>query len=178
MKNYQLSHFYISALILFTLSACGGGGASDTAKESVSNATTATTEPSLAPTGSPSPEPISPEPTMEPELTEQTTKALIAPADFNFSPDRQVTLQVALDELIDQRAYFSLYQDYYQHQDGSFSPNYASRVVASALSQGKLDISLSLGKAHTSYLAEIWFYDGRDPLQQIISVEQNRLTWQ
>ncbi|MFO6425313.1 hypothetical protein [Motilimonas sp. KMU-193] len=172
MNMIQLPHFQLSMLLMFALTACGGGGgggASDSAEAQVSLTPSPTVEVTPAP---------SPEPTMSPQPDEQTTKNLVAPADFDFAPDNKVTLQVELHELLDQRAYFSLYQSYHQHQDGSLTPFYASRIVATGLIQGKLNTSLSLAKAQTQYLAEIWFYDGRRPLQQILYVEQNQLIWQ
>ena len=158
--------------VLAQLTACGGG-------DSDSSATNSTNQPTVAPTAPPS---AAPTPTATPEPTPVVNVALnttdiIAPADFDFTPINSVSVQVDLSQYSQQRAFFSLYQQYQTTTAGMITPLYASRIVASPLIAGKLTTQIQVAKDQQTVLAEVWFYDGSEPLQRTLTISQGQLIW-
>ena len=108
---------------------------------------------------------------------------LVADSAFNFTNKQQV--DVALDLIsdlnltgqIDQRAYVSIYRDYQLLDSGVFHPDSSSRVISGDLKSGIFNHSFISLKNQSSYLVEIWFYNGELPIQREIEIINNNLSW-
>lgn len=108
---------------------------------------------------------------------------LIANSDFYFTSKQQVSVKLDLvEELnasdqIDQRAYVSIYRDYQLLDSGVFYPDSSSRVIAGDLQSGIFNHSFVSLKSESTYLVEVWFYNGDQPLQKEITVVDHSLVW-
>ncbi|AUI88427.1 hypothetical protein BS333_19055 [Vibrio azureus] len=136
--------------ILFTilmglvLTACGGDGGSS---------------------GSSTP-PISVTPEAQPEVT---MTDLVVPDDFNFNPVTESSLEVDISGLTTQRAHLSLYKSFTNDDNAGYVANYASKVASVPLSDGVANFDYTISDNQGEMLVEIWFYDGSDPIQKVIS---------
>lgn len=96
---------------------------------------------------------------------------LVVPDGFSYDPIVQGTLNVNISSFSSQRAHLSVYKEYGQNGSGGFNANYASRVASAALTDGKTHVNYTLSDSQKNLLVEVWFYDGSEPLQTIISPE-------
>ncbi|MFT6926261.1 MAG: hypothetical protein ACJAZP_001871 [Psychromonas sp.] len=101
---------------------------------------------------------------------------LVAAQDFSFTTKETIEVIVELND--DQRAYISVYKDYQLLDSGRYYPDSASRVMGGALQNGSFTQSFTGLNKQSQYLLEVWFYDGSEPLQQEIYVDNNQLIWQ
>ena len=106
----------------------------------------------------------------------QEMDSLVATQDFSFTTKDNIEVIVELND--DQRAYISLYQEYQQLDSGRYYPDSASLVISGALQNGLFKQSFIGLNKQTQYLLEVWFYDGSEPLQQELIVDDNQLIWQ
>lgn len=154
----------ISILILCgLLSACGGGGDEGGTSEPVA----ATPAPAPAPQPAPDPDP---EPTPA-----SSTNDLVAPDGFDYNPVSTQSIQVDISSYSTDRAFLSIYSKYHQMPDGEYMPVYDSRIVSVPLSSGQVDMDFSLVTDEGALLAEIWFYDSKEPLVQVF--ERGESVW-
>ena len=106
-----------------------------------------------------------------------TMQELVAADDFLFTTKQSIQVSVSLAEYKIERAYISIYSDYQQLPSGRYYPNASSRTIAGNLQQGEFENSFfSLGKQST-FLVEVWLYDGQDPLQKELTLVNNKLVW-
>lgn len=129
-------------IILFSLTACGGGDSS----------------------GSPS------APT--PAKNNVTTLDLQVPYGYDYNPMSHHQLELDLSKKTMQRAFLSVYQNYQTLNDGSIEADFQSLIVSAPMNDGRASISYSLPNYQKNLLLEVWFYDGSAPLRKIISVEE------
>ncbi|MEH6451797.1 MAG: hypothetical protein V7782_02035 [Psychromonas sp.] len=101
---------------------------------------------------------------------------LVADEDFLFieKSNIQVLLELPGEE---QRAYVSVYSKYQLLESENYYPDPASRIIAGALKDGNFEESFVALNNQQQYLIEVWFYDGSEPLQQALLVNQNSLIW-
>ncbi|BBM66477.1 hypothetical protein VA249_31230 [Vibrio alfacsensis] len=97
---------------------------------------------------------------------------LVVPHGFSYDPIVQGTLNVNISSFSSQRAHLSVYKEYKQNSSGGFNANYTSRIASAALKDGKTYINYTLSDSQGDLLVEVWFYDGTEPLQAIISPEE------
>ncbi|WP_413701788.1 hypothetical protein ACLKMH_09720 [Psychromonas sp. KJ10-10] len=60
---------------------------------------------------------------------------------------------------------------------GRFYPDSSSRVISGALDRGIFTESFTAINQQSAYLIEIWFYDGSEPQQEVITLINNELVW-
>ncbi|MDN3682918.1 hypothetical protein QWZ04_21670 [Vibrio tapetis subsp. quintayensis] len=146
-----MKNLTLSLMITPLLVACGGGGESGG---------TSTPAAPIAPIAAVS-----------------QTSDLVAPEGFDYNPIESRTLTVDLSASRSQRAYLSVYTRYVEINGGVKVPDYGSRVAATQLDNGKASIDLTIADSQDNVLAEVWFYDGSDPLQQEFSTNQTSWYW-
>lgn len=151
----------ISGAFILSLIGCGGGG--DSAADIPEDETTAIEEPVV----------------VLPDEATVDMSELKASEDFTFTSKEQiqVTLDISGQVESDTRAYVSVYSDYTLLDSGQFYANASSRVVAGTLENGLFTSSFTSLDDHSTYLIEVWFYDGEQPLQSEQSIVDNTLTW-
>lgn len=96
-----------------------------------------------------------------------TTTQLSVPAEFNYHPAAQIDIQADISAIRTDRAFIAFYSQYSTSSNGTYQAVYESRITSSALTLGVANLSFSYPLSQSSLLAEIWFYDGSAPLQQI-----------
>ncbi|USD67857.1 hypothetical protein [Vibrio sp. SCSIO 43136] len=143
----------MSFIVTLGLVGCGGGGGGGSAS-------------------APTPTPVSP----APSAIEVTTD-LVAPNDFSYDPRQEATLNVDLSSSFNQKAYLSVYRVYDESAQGILAPDYGSRIVAMPLKDGKATAQITLAQSDETLLAEVWFYDGSEPLQLELDAQQSEWYW-
>lgn len=166
-----------SVVFISTLIGCGGGGSSSSGNSSVgSNTSTDNSEVTQVTT-------VETEITQDNEVTVMRMADLIASDDFEFTNKEQVDVALDLEsELIDisqtgARAYVSIYEQYQVLPSGQFYPDAASRVVAGELQDGQFNQRFTAFNDDSSYLIEVWFYNGEPAMQKVQMLVNNKLTW-
>ncbi|MDF2152743.1 hypothetical protein [Vibrio sp. CAU 1672] len=139
----------IAIMMSLVLNACGGGG------------------------GDSAPPPSQLIPPAPPQ--EVTMQELNVPDDFNYDPLTEGTLSVDISAYSIQRAHLTLYKSFKETPTKSYQASYPSKIASVPLTGGKADITFSVSDSQGNLLVEIWFYDGTDPLQKVISV--GAATW-
>jgi hypothetical protein len=145
-----------------TVNGCGGSGGGDST-ESGNNTEEGNNEVNV----------VEEESVTEPRLT---MDSLVAAEDFKFISKNKIQLVLALTNE-QQRAYVSVYSKYQLLDSGDYYPDPVSKVVAGALQDGIYKESFTGLNNQQQYLIEVWFYDGSDPLQKELMVNDNRLLW-
>ena len=112
------------------------------------------------------------------EAVTTTMDSLVAAEDFSFTSKKQIQVILELNYYQDQRAFVSVYREYQQLDSGRYYPDSASRVISGQLQSGIFNESFTALDNQQEYLIEVWFYDGREPLQKELSVNNNQLIWQ
>ncbi|MGR6859212.1 hypothetical protein [uncultured Aliivibrio sp.] len=106
------------------------------------------------------------------------TQDLVAPDGFSFNPVTAQSLTINLSGTLAPRTHLSIYSEYKEGQNGSFIVNYDSKVIDSAVVNGHLFIEFSLAQSQSTIVAEIWSYDGSEPLQRKFEIDNNTLVWE
>ena len=112
------------------------------------------------------------------EAVTTTMDSLVAAEDFSFTSKKQIQVILELNDYQDQRAFVSVYREYQLLDSGRYYPDSASRVISGQLQSGIFNESFTALDNQQEYLIEVWFYDGREPLQKELSVNNNQLIWQ
>lgn len=108
---------------------------------------------------------------------------LVASDSFDFVSKQQIQVALDLVELLnstgqsEQRAYVSVYRDYKLLASDDFYPDSSSRVLAGELKGGLFNQSFIGFNNQSTYLIEVWFYNGDQPLQKEKTIVKNNLTW-
>ncbi|GEM77321.1 hypothetical protein [Vibrio sagamiensis] len=131
-------------LMGLVLTACGGDGGSS---------------------GSTAP-PVSITPETQPEVT---MTDLVIPVDFDFNPITESSLEIDISGLTTQRAHLSVYKTFTSDSDMGYVANYASKVASVPLDNGVANFDYIISDNQGEMLVEIWFYDGSEPIQKVIS---------
>jgi len=139
----------MASLTALSLISCGGGGSDDSASNSGS---------------------------VDQSIDEALNiNQLVAANDFSFTTKSTIEVAIDLAQYSDQRAYLNIYRSYQLLDSGQYYPDPASRVLASALTEGKINHSFIGLHQQPEYLIEIWRYDGQLPQQQTVMVVDNRI---
>ncbi|EEY38178.1 hypothetical protein [Vibrio mimicus] len=101
-----------------------------------------------------------------------TTSQLNVPAEFSFNPVAQIEVKADISAYRTDRAFVAFYSQYTSSGNGTYQAVYESRIASSALTLGIATLSFSYPLSQSSLLAEIWFYDGSAPLQQVFTPTQ------
>ncbi|WP_394251463.1 hypothetical protein [Vibrio profundi] len=106
-----------------------------------------------------------------------TMEDLVVPDGFDYNPVGSYKMSIDISNTTTERAFVSVYSRYNTRSDNTLKPDYSSKVVASSLANGKLDLNFSAPNVNENLLIEIWFYNGQDPLQRTFSTSQSQITW-
>lgn len=106
-----------------------------------------------------------------------TMSDLTVPDGFNYNPVDQHDLDIDISHISTSRSFVSVYSRYSERSDSSLKPDYSSRLLAGSLTNGQFSSSFTAPISAENLLIEIWFYDGQEPLQQVISSDTLQVTW-
>lgn len=106
-----------------------------------------------------------------------TMDDLVVPDGFDYNPVGQYQMSIDISDVTTQRAFVSVYSRFKTRKNQTLKPDYSSKVVASSLVDGVLDLNFSAPNVKKEFLVEIWFYDGQDPLQRTFDTSEPSLTW-
>ena len=174
-KNIKSVGVFLSLSIL--IGCGGGGGGSDGSVASSSESVSQTETISVT-------EVVTEEPNNEIQSNTQAElkmSELQAETNFTFSSKNQIEVSIDVNSLlvesdqVGERAYLSIYRDYTILPSGQFYPDSSSRVLAGELSGGVFNQSFVALNNQSSYLVEVWFYNGEKPIQEELSLIANEL---
>jgi hypothetical protein len=103
--------------------------------------------------------------------------ALVAEANFRFTTKTNVQVKITLNDYQDQRAYVSIYSGYHHLDSGRYYPDSATKIIAGALQKGMFSQAFIGLNNQQQYLVEVWLYDGSEPLQKELLLNNSQLTW-
>ncbi|MGF1754693.1 hypothetical protein L4C33_13970 [Vibrio makurazakiensis] len=153
--------FGSSVLALSFITACGGGdGGGD-------GGTTGTSTPSVPSTTQ----------AVATEAGPSRMEELVVPDGFDYNPVTKFEMSLDISDITTQRAFVSVYSRFTERANSTLKPDYSSKVIASSLTDGKIDLTFPAPNVHEQLLVEIWFYDGQDPMQKTFSTANNTITW-
>ena len=102
---------------------------------------------------------------------------LLAAEDFTFTTKNEIQVLITLNDVQEARAYVSIYSGYQHLDSGRYYPHPDSRVIAGTLQDGRFNQSFIGVNNQQHYLIEVWFYDGSEPLQNEVLLDNNQLLW-
>ncbi|ARV75671.1 hypothetical protein [Vibrio campbellii] len=91
---------------------------------------------------------------------------------YDYNPVKSQSLVVDISSLSTERAHISVYTQFEETSQGNYKPDYQSQIISRALQSGMTELNFSVADSQLDFLAEIWFYDGRSPLQYHFTPEQ------
>ncbi|WP_375319937.1 hypothetical protein [Aliivibrio logei] len=106
------------------------------------------------------------------------TQDLVAPEGFAFNPVISQALKINLSGSLPERTHLTIYSGFKDKEDGGFIVDYDSKVIDSSISNGEGMIEFSVAESQSSIVAEIWSYDGSDPLQRKFEIDGGDLVWE
>lgn len=106
------------------------------------------------------------------------TQDLVAPEDFSFNPIESQSLSVNLSGSLPARTHLTIYSSFIEKEEDGFSVDYDSKIVDSPINYGEGTIEFSVAQNQSSIVAEIWSYDGSDPLQRKFEIDGDALIWE
>ena len=173
-------HLTVIAMITL-ITACGGGGdggdvasvtASDTASSTGSASTTSNAPSMLVDTSggvADIPETITSSATSMSET--------VVPDDFSYNPVLEQHFDVDIRGYSVSPAYISLYGEFTENDDGSFTADYNSRITSAPVEDGEATLDYVSSDSQYYVLAEVWFYDGTSPVQKRIPNTESSWEW-
>lgn len=111
------------------------------------------------------------------ESTATSVDELNVPDGFSYNPASQHYLSIDISNYSTSKAYLSLYSEFVLSQDGSYYPNFNSRVASAPIESGTANLEYSLPSAQTTLLVEVQFYDGTTLIQHKFNVDSNSHNW-
>lgn len=159
----------ITLVLIGALTGCGGGGGDEGGSTGGSTGSVGTSTPVSSGSDVAA--------VSETEVELRTMSELSIPDGFSFNPVMGHQFDVDLSALSTDRAYISIYSEFTQNDDGSYTPNYNSRVTSSSLSAGIASLDFCISEAQNQVLAEVWYYDGSEPIQQTFTQSDNAWIW-
>lgn len=111
------------------------------------------------------------------QVQSKTMDELVVPDGFDYHPVDQYNLNIDVSAQSTARSFVSVYSRYSERLDGTFKPDYASKLIAGPLVDGLFDASFSAPLSEQSLLIEIWFYDGQSPLQKVARTDETSIIW-
>ncbi|MGR5118043.1 hypothetical protein ACPV5Q_02080 [Vibrio astriarenae] len=162
---------YLALVMSFALIGCGGGGggggsaapaqAAEETAEAVAEETTEVVE-----------EVVEQVETVV-ESTAQSMQDLVIPDGFSFDPITEMNIDIDISNLSTQRAYVSIYSEYEETDSGTLATSGDHKLAGQALEEGVGNIDIVYADGVEKVLAEIWFYDGSDPIQKELTIDDN-----
>lgn len=163
MRNYHnLTLAFLTSLALIGCGGGGGGGGGSAPAQQPAEEAVETEEEVI--------ETEVVESTANQPGTERTMQDLSVPHGFDYDPIENMTVSIDVSGFSSERAYVSIYSQYDATDSGDFAPSNNHKVAAQALSAGLGEIEITYARGTQSLLAEVWFYDGSDPIQQEFTV--------
>lgn len=169
-----MNNLYSFVLLSTLLTACGGGGGSESITASPTKGTN-DSQPSP-----PLPAPVQNQPDVtefslqesQPkesgviiESTAQSSSDIAVPDGFALNSERTFNLKITRSKVDDQAAYLSLCSDYEHHDDGSYNINYNSCLLRTSLSEINFETVITVTNDTQGLVAALWFKDGtKEPL--------------
>ncbi|ELB2201539.1 hypothetical protein QNZ74_000997 [Vibrio parahaemolyticus] len=142
----------ITIIMGLALTACGGGGGG----------------------GDKSGDSSTPPPTQTTIVVEEPSmQTLNVPDGYDYDPIVTRALSVDISGYSSQRAHLSVYKEYQETTSGTYQAKYASKVASEALINGKAEMNFPVSDSQGNLLVEVWFYDGSDTVQHVISAEDS-----
>ncbi|EIZ1547868.1 hypothetical protein MOU90_000462 [Vibrio parahaemolyticus] len=142
----------ITIIMGLALTACGGGGGG----------------------GDKSGDSSTPPPTQTTIVVEEPSmQTLNVPDGYDYDPIVARALSVDISGYSSRRAHLSVYKEYQETTSGTYQAKYASKVASEALINGKAEMNFPVSDSQGNLLVEVWFYDGSDPVQHMISAEDS-----
>ncbi len=166
MKNYILA--FVSVL---ALTACGGGGGGGSTDNSAGPADEGGNPAGDTGTTTPSTEVVTE------VVPSKKTSELVVPEGFSYHPVDVVEITVDVSSLSTNRAYLSVYAGYSGDINTGLQADYGTRIAESPLSAGVASMDFSTPEHIDQLLIEVWFYDGTDPIQQLVSTSDTSINW-
>ncbi|MBE1275475.1 hypothetical protein EH171_11315, partial [Enterovibrio baiacu] len=74
-------------------------------------------------------------------------------------------------------AYISLYGEFMENDDGTFTANYNSRITSAPVEDGEATLDYVSSDSQYYVLAEVWYYDGTSPVQKRIPNTESSWVW-
>jgi hypothetical protein len=169
-----MNQLYSFVLLSTLLTACGGGGSSES---STANPTAGTSD---SQPSNPLPPPVQNQPAVTEfslkesnpieagvivESAAKTSHDIVVPNGFALGSARTFNLEITRSEEDNQPAYLSLCSDYQQHSDGSYDINYDSCLLRTSLSDINYETIVTVTNDTQGLVAALWFMDGiKEPL--------------
>lgn len=100
-------------------------------------------------------------------------QTLNVPDGYDYDPIVARALSVDISGYSSQRSHLSVYKEYQAMTSGTYQAKYASKVASEALINGKAKMNFPVSDSQGNLLVEVWFYDGSDPVQHVISAEDS-----
>ncbi|KGR36827.1 lipoprotein [Vibrio campbellii] len=160
----------ITIIMGLALTACGGGGGGGGDNSTPAPPPTQTTVPEDD--TNENEEPVEEEETTVP-VEDVTMQDLEVPDNFSYNPVTEGSLNVDISSFSSQRAHLSVYKEFVENSSGSYDARYPSKVASVPLDKGTANIDFNVSDSQGSLLVEIWFYDGSDPIQKVITSGDN-----
>lgn len=157
---------FLSFMVGLTLSGCGGAssGSSSASVQQQEQVSEGGNEPGSA-------------------EAEAAMDNLVASEEFEFINKNQIVVDLDLSAelanlgMLEQRSYVSIYGAYHELESGDYYVQNANRLLAGDLQDGYFQSLFTRFGEQQQYLVEVWFYNGQPPLQKLVMVQDNRLTW-
>ena len=108
------------------------------------------------------------------EQAQLAMQKLVVADDFTFTTKNTIEVRLDLSEYQNQRAYISLYSHYQALNSEDYYPDPTSRVLSGALVGNIFSQSFIGFNNQQQYLLEVWFYDGRNPLQKVLILDADK----
>jgi hypothetical protein len=166
MKNYLIA--CVSVLALTACGGGGGGGSSDSGSSPSGDGGNPTDDTGTTP------------PTTEvvaEVVPSKKTSELVVPEGFSYDSVDVVEITVDVSSLSTNRAYLSVYAGYSGDINSGLQADYGTRIAESPLSAGVASMDFSTPQHIDQLLIEVWFYDGTDPIQQLVSTSDTSINW-
>lgn len=183
--NKRLNSAIITAAACVLITACGSGGGGSTQTEQTNTNANPTTITSSTTVAASSAANTSTSSTVSASSSSTAiissnikTGDLIAEEDFNFATQKDITINVAIEnsETHNIRYQLNFYTDY-QNQQNTYLPHFKTHFASGTVVNGQFNQTVQLPTTTKSVLAELWTYDGAAPTQAIINIENNSITW-
>ncbi|MBE1277853.1 hypothetical protein [Enterovibrio baiacu] len=175
----------ITIIAMITLlSACGGGGdGGDVASVTASDTGTSSTTDSSSANTSSAPSMLVDTSGGVADIPETITSSAtsmsetVVPDDFSYNPVLEQNFEVDIRGYSVSPAYISLYGEFTENDDGTFTANYNSRITSAPVEDGEATLDYVSSDSQYYVLAEVWFYDGTSPVQKRIPNTESSWVW-
>ncbi|OEE66944.1 hypothetical protein A1OO_14360 [Enterovibrio norvegicus FF-33] len=103
--------------------------------------------------------------------------ATVVPDGFSYNPVLEQLFVVDIRGYSVSPAYITVYGEFTENDDGTFTAHYNSQIVAASLENGQTTLNYVSSDSQFYVLAEVWFYDGTNPVQKRIPNTESSWVW-